>query len=174
MKTGEFLAQRMSKAVASTCSAHFLCDAIKSMIELTTEKLSLDALINAVAHAGAGAIATFTGTVRDYGVRETGESSATSYLEYSCYETMARRELEKIAAQAQEQWPIRCAISHRLGHLKIGEASVMIAVAGAHRGETFEACRWIIDTLKKRVPIWKKEVAPDGEWWVEAPSEITE
>ncbi len=143
------------------------------MIELTTEKLSLDALTNAVAHAGAGAIATFIGTVRDHGVRD-GQSSATSHLEYSAYEAMARREMATILDEAQQRWPVRCAIAHRLGRLEIGEASVMVAVASAHRGESFEACRWVIDTLKKRVPIWKKEVAPDGDWWVEAPSEIAD
>lgn len=142
------------------------------MIELTTEPLKLDVLIEATAHAGAGAIATFIGTVRDHGVRESGQSSATSYLKYTAYEAMARREMEKILVEAQEKWPIRAAIAHRLGRLEIGEASVMIAVASAHRGESFEACRWMIDTVKKRVPIWKKEVAPDGDWWVEVPGEI--
>lgn len=140
------------------------------MIQLTTDELKLNVLTAAVAHAGAGAIATFIGTVRDHGVRD-GQSSATSYLEYSAYEAMARSEMEKILREAQEKWPIRCSIAHRLGRLEIGEASVMIAVASAHRGESFEACRWIIDTVKKRVPIWKKEVAPAGDWWVEAPNE---
>ena len=138
------------------------------MIELTTEKLELNLLIDAVAHAGAGAIATFIGTVRDHAPTDCGVR-ATSYLEYSAYEPMARREMEKILSEAQEKWPVRGAIAHRLGRLEIGEASVMIAVTSAHRGESFEACRWMIDTVKKRVPIWKKEVAPDGDWWVEAP-----
>ena len=143
------------------------------MIQLTTEALNLNLLIEAVAHAGAGAIATFIGTVRDHAPTESGVR-ATSYLEYSAYETMAQREMEKILDEAQEKWPVRCAVAHRLGRLEIGEASVMIAVASAHRGESFEACRWVIDTVKKQVPIWKKEVAPDGDWWVEAPAAMND
>jgi molybdopterin synthase catalytic subunit len=81
---------------------------------------------------------------------------------------MAEREMEKIAEAAAAQWPgARVAMAHRVGHLQIGELAVVIAAAAPHRAEAFAACRYAIDTLKQRVPIWKKEVAVDGEYWVE-------
>jgi molybdopterin synthase catalytic subunit len=81
---------------------------------------------------------------------------------------MAEREMDKIAAEAARRWPgARVAIAHRSGHLEVGEAAVAIAAAAAHREEAFAACRFAIDELKKTVPIWKKEFATDGEYWVE-------
>jgi molybdopterin synthase catalytic subunit len=81
---------------------------------------------------------------------------------------MAEREMRKIADAAAERWPgVQVAIAHRAGHLAIGELAVVIAAAAPHRGDAFEACRFAIDTLKQTVPIWKKEVATDGEYWVD-------
>jgi molybdopterin synthase catalytic subunit len=81
---------------------------------------------------------------------------------------MAEREMQRIADAAAERWPgTRVAIAHRAGHLEIGDLAVVIAVAAPHRAEAFEACRYAIDTLKETVPIWKKEVATDGEYWVD-------
>ncbi len=116
-----------------------------------------------VAGADAGGVVTFVGNVRD---RARGRS--IEYLEYEAYPEMAEREMQKIADEAALRWPgVRVAIAHRTGHLEIGEAAVVIAAAAPHRAEAFEACRFAIDTLKQTVPIWKKEVATDGEYWVD-------
>ena len=81
---------------------------------------------------------------------------------------MALRQMEQLAEEARGRWPITdVAIVHRLGHLKVGEVSVVIAVAAAHRGEAFDACEWVIDELKRTVPIWKKEIYTEGEAWVD-------
>lgn len=96
----------------------------------------------------------------------TGER-ATASLDYECYPEMARRKLAELEQTARERWPIiECAIIHRLGHLEIEEASVAVAVSSPHRGDAFECGRWLIDTLKEEVPIWKQENWADGthEW----------
>ena len=110
-----------------------------------------------------GGVVTFVGAVRD---RARGRD--IEYLEYEAYPEMAIREMDKIVQQAAERWPgTRVAIAHRTGHLEIGDAAVVIAAASAHRAEAFLACRFAIDTLKQTVPIWKKEVAVDGQYWVD-------
>jgi molybdopterin synthase catalytic subunit len=111
----------------------------------------------------AGGVVTFVGAVRDH-----SRGHSIKYLEYEAYPEMAEREMQKIADQAAERWPgTRVAIAHRIGHLEIGDAAVVIAAAAPHRGEAFEACRFAIDTLKVTVPIWKKEMAIDGAYWVD-------
>jgi molybdopterin synthase catalytic subunit len=128
-------------------------------------------LEHAVAHAGAGAVCSFAGVVRDHNLGRT-----IQYLEYEAYEEMALAAMERIAERAVESWPeVRIAIAHRLGRLEIGETSVAIAASHPHRAEAFAACRFAIDTLKAEVPIWKKEVWADGSHWVEgyAPSPLT-
>ncbi len=116
-----------------------------------------------VSGADAGGIVTFVGNVRDH-----ARGRSIQYLEYEAYPEMAEREMQKISDAAGERWPgTRVAIAHRTGHLEIGEAAVVIAAAAPHRAEAFEACRFAIDTLKQTVPIWKKEVATDGEYWVD-------
>ena len=137
---------------------------------LTHEVLKVATITALVEHAAAGALTTFGGVVRD-NAQFAGQNRRVAYLEYSAYEAMARRELEKVWAQVEAKWPVRCAVAHRLGRLEIGEMSVFIAVAGGHRGEAFEACRWAIDEIKRTVPIWKKEVGTDGVWWVEDPTQ---
>ena len=118
-----------------------------------------------------GAAVVFEGVVRNQ-----TRGRKTLYLEYEGYETMALRELESLAAQALEQFRIRdVALVHRLGRLEIGETSVLVAVVSAHRAAAFDACRWLIDTLKRRVPIWKKEYFEDGAVWADGepfPGEI--
>jgi MoaE-MoaD fusion protein len=110
-----------------------------------------------------GGIVSFVGTVRD-----ASRGHAIRHLEYEAYPGMAEREMEKIAQAAAAQWPgARVAMAHRTGHLAIGDVAVVIAAAAPHRAEAFAACRFAIDTLKQQVPIWKKEVAVDGEYWVE-------
>jgi molybdopterin synthase catalytic subunit len=111
----------------------------------------------------AGGLVTFVGRVRD-----NARGHSIQYLEYEAYPEMAEREMEKIAAQATQKWPgTRVAIAHRVGRLEIGEAAVVVVAAAPHRAEAFEACRFAIDMLKQTVPIWKKEMATDGEYWVD-------
>lgn len=125
--------------------------------------LSLDALLAEVVGPDCGGVATFTGIVRDH-----ARGERIDHLEYEAYVPMAERELRKIVAQAKERWPdVRVAVAHRIGQLAIGDAAVMIAAAAPHRAEAFEACRFTIDTLKATVPIWKKEFATSGAYWVE-------
>src|SRR5581483_1504757 len=118
-----------------------------------------------------GAIVMFDGIVRNH-----SRGRKTLYLDYEAYEPMALAEMAKLRAQALEKFAVReAAIVHRLGRLEVGESSVFIAVFSAHRAAAFEACRWIIDTLKKTVPIWKKEYFEDGAVWADGepfPAEI--
>jgi molybdopterin synthase catalytic subunit len=136
------------------------------MIELCDEALSPERCLEAVRVAGSGGIVTFIGCVRDH-----SEGKSVSYLEYEAYEPMAVAKLRQVADEACERWPVqRVAIQHRVGRLEIGEDAVVIAVACPHRGDAFEACRYIIDRIKEIVPIWKKEHGPDGATWVGGPT----
>jgi molybdopterin converting factor subunit 1 len=120
-------------------------------------------VISRVSGPDAGGVVSFVGNVR-----EVARGHEIEYLEYEAYPEMAEREMEKIAEEAALQWPgTRVAIAHRVGHLEIGEAAVVVVAASAHREEAFAACRFAIDTLKVRVPIWKREVARDGAYWVD-------
>ena len=118
-----------------------------------------------------GAALVFEGVVRNQ-----TRGRKTLYLDYEAYEAMALGQMESLAGQALQQFQVRnVAIVHRLGRLEIGETSVLIAVASAHRAAAFDACRWLIDTLKRSVPIWKKEYFEDGAVWADGepfPSEI--
>ncbi len=112
-----------------------------------------------------GALCLFVGVVRN----ENG-GRPVRYLEYEAYEEMAIPLMEQIAADVRGRWPVtEVRLAHRLGRLEIGEASVAVAVASPHRAEAFAACRFAIDTLKARVPIWKKEYYADGSAWLEGP-----
>jgi MoaE-MoaD fusion protein len=118
-----------------------------------------------------GAAVAFEGVVRNQ-----TRGRRTLYLDYEAYEEMALRQMEGLAEQALKQFKVRdVALVHRLGRLEIGETSVLIVVASAHRATAFEACRWLIDTLKRTVPIWKKEYFEDGAVWADGeafPEEI--
>jgi len=118
-----------------------------------------------------GALAMFDGIVRN-----NSRGRKTLYLEYEAYEQMALKQMEELIEEALKKFPARDArIVHRLGRIEIGESSVFIAVASAHRAAAFDACRWLIDTLKKTVPIWKREVFEDGAVWADGepfPEEI--
>ena len=118
-----------------------------------------------------GAALVFEGIVRNQ-----TRGRKTLYLDYEAYEEMALEQMESLAAEAVRQFQIRdVAILHRLGRLEIGETSVLIVVASAHRAAAFDACRWLIDTLKRTVPIWKKEYFEDGAVWADGepfPAEI--
>ena len=130
---------------------------------LSQDPLDEAEIVKRVSALDTGGIVTFVGTVRDH-----ARGHAIEFLEYEAYPEMAEREMEKIADEAAARWPgTRVAIAHRVGHLEIGDAAVVIAACAPHRAEAFEACRFAIDTLKVTVPIWKKEVAVDGEYWVD-------
>ena len=136
---------------------------MEPFIQLTREPLNRDALIEAVSHPGAGGLVAFEGVVRD-----NARGKQIRYLEYDAYPEMAEQQIRTIIAEAERHWSVEhVAVAHRFGRLEIGEASVIIVVATPHRAEAFDACRYIIDTLKTTVPIWKKEVATNGEEWVE-------
>ncbi|MFQ6057505.1 MAG: molybdenum cofactor biosynthesis protein MoaE [Anaerolineae bacterium] len=133
------------------------------MFKITKDEIAVEAVIQAVEHPGAGAIATFVGTVRDQ-----SQGRRVLYLEYDAYPEMAEKTLRQIGEEIRKRWGLeRVAIVHRIGRLEIGEASVAIAVAAPHRAEAFQACRYAIDRLKEIVPVWKKEVWEGGEYWVE-------
>ena len=128
------------------------------MIELVEHSISTDVVLGRVHAPLAGAVVLFLGTTREI----TGERKTAS-LDYECYAQMARRKLEELEAEARRKWPlIECVIVHRVGHLAIGEASVAVAVSTPHRQDAFEAAKWLIDTLKEVVPIWKRENWADG------------
>ena len=137
-------------------------------IEVTAEVLSERATAEAVADPGAGAVALFSGIVRD----QTG-GRRVKFLEYEAHAPMALAKMREIAAAIRARWPgtLRVALVHRVGRLEIGESSVMIAVSSPHRRAAFEACHFAIDTLKETVPVWKKEYFEDGEVWVGLQSE---
>ena len=132
------------------------------MYRVTEKALNLQELIAFVSDPEAGAIATFIGTARNH-----NEGRKVLSLEYDAYPEMAEKELAQLGQEAQEQWKLcRVAIVHRIGPVQVGEASVMIAVSAAHRQDAFTACRFAIEEIKKRVPIWKKEVFKGGEVWI--------
>lgn len=139
--------------------------------EITDRPISLDDVAARVSAPELGGITLFVGTVR--GITRPGRADQfmTDYLEYEAYPEMAEASFAQIAAEAQARWPDigAVAVVHRVGRLEVGEASVAIAVAAAHRANTFDACHYIIDRIKQIAPIWKKEVGPDGVSWVEGP-----
>jgi molybdopterin synthase catalytic subunit len=130
---------------------------------LTDLPLNLGALIGQVQSAERGGIACFVGNVRNH-----HDGRTVLRLEYEAYRPMAEAECARIVAEAEARWPVSVALQHRLGLLAIGDSAVAIAVAGAHRDEAFAACRQVIEEVKRRVPIWKRETYADGtEAWVD-------
>ena len=132
-------------------------------IKLVREPIDLAGIQAEIKAGGDGAVCVFDGIVRD-----NTRGRATLHLDYEAYEEMAMRQMAELRFAAIEKFGVRdVAIVHRLGRLLVGETSVLIVVASAHRGAAFEACRWVIDTLKKTVPIWKREQFVDGAVWVD-------
>lgn len=132
------------------------------MIEITEQPIDYAAATERVRSNRAGAVCAFLGTVREI----TGDR-ATSSLDYEAYPAMALAKMAELEAEARRRWPIiEAALVHRVGHLGLGEISVVVAVSTPHRADAFEACRWLMDTFKEVVPIWKKENWADGttEW----------
>jgi molybdopterin synthase catalytic subunit len=154
---------RYSREPSCSFEEHNLPDATFIMIQLTREAIDYHGLTEAVRDPHHGAVVLFLGTVRDM----TGEDR-TLRLEYEAYEPMAAKKLQEILAQVQQQWPgAKVAIVHRLGVLEVGEVSVAVAVSTPHRAEAFAACRYVMEAIKADVPIWKKDIGPEGkEQWV--------
>ena len=133
------------------------------VIALVREPIDAEKLVAAAKHGEDGAVTVFDGIVRN-----NTRGRQTLHLDYEAYEEMALKQMKGLASQAREQFSVRhVTIVHRLGRLVVGETSVLIVVASAHRGAAFDACRWLIDTLKKTVPIWKKETFVDGVVWAD-------
>jgi len=132
------------------------------VFRIVEEEIFLPSVLNAVEDDTAGAVVTFIGRVRSH-----AEGKRVRALEYEAYAEMAERKFAEIGAEIRRRWNVnRVAIVHRVGHLKVGETSVIIAVSAPHRAEAFDACRYAIDRIKKIVPIWKKEICEEGENWV--------
>lgn len=137
---------------------------VKPAFQVIDGPICADDVIRRVADPGNGAICVFYGVVRNHAV----SGRATRYLEYEAYREMAEAKMAEIAEEIRAKWGIeRLAMTHRTGRLEIGEPSVVIAVGTPHRAQAFDACEYAIDRLKEIVPIWKKEIGPDGTEWVE-------
>jgi molybdopterin synthase catalytic subunit len=132
-------------------------------IEIIDTPIPAEEIVAAIKQGGDGAVCIFDGIVRD-----NTRGRRTLFLDYEAYREMALTQMQGLAAEAASRFGVRqIALVHRLGRLQVGETSVLIAVASAHRGAAFDACRWLIDTLKKTVPIWKRETFADGVVWAD-------
>ena len=130
---------------------------------LTADPINVAALAAGVADAAHGAVATFTGIVRDH-----HQGRAVERLEYSAWPEMAESVAREILEEARRRWPVTVALRHRTGVLAIGDVAVAVAVGGPHRAEAFDACRWVIEEIKARLPVWKREQYADGSVaWVD-------
>lgn len=142
-------------------------------VTIIREKIDAAALLEKIKRSADGAVVVFEGVVRD-----NSRGRRTLFLDYETYEPMALKQLSALVEQALAQFRVRnVAIVHRVGRLQIGETSVLIVVASAHRSAAFDACRWLIDTLKQTVPIWKKEHFEDGAVWADGepfPAELAQ
>jgi molybdopterin synthase catalytic subunit len=131
------------------------------IVEIVDERIDAEAIVSAMKADNDGAVCVFDGIVRD-----NTRGRRTLHLDYEAYREMALEQMKKLGVDVVERFGVRdVALVHRLGRLMIGETSVLIVVASAHRAAAFDACRWLIDTLKKTVPIWKKETFADGVVW---------
>jgi len=136
------------------------------MIDITDKSIDVNEVIRVASALGAGAVNVFIGTVRD-----TALNKKVVWLEYEAYESMAVAATRKILEEAAGRWELMgWAVSHRVGTLKPGEVAVVVAVSTKHRRASFEACQYVIDKLKEKVPIFKKEVFEDGAEWISASS----
>jgi molybdopterin synthase catalytic subunit len=133
------------------------------LVQIVREPIQTEKIVSAIKSGGDGAVCVFDGIVRD-----NTRGRATLHLDYEAYEEMALRQMHMLREEAIARFGVReIAIVHRLGRLFVGETSVLIAVASGHRGAAFDACRYVIDTLKKTVPIWKREQFADGAVWAD-------
>jgi molybdopterin synthase catalytic subunit len=150
-------------AILPPVSGGLASESAAPLIALVREPIDASAIERSIKSGADGAVCVFDGIVRD-----NSRGRRTLHLDYEAYEEMALQQMHLLRAEAIEHFDVRdVAIVHRLGRLVVGETSVFIAVASAHRGASFDACRWVIDTLKKTVPIWKKEQFVDGAAWAD-------
>jgi molybdopterin synthase catalytic subunit/molybdopterin converting factor small subunit len=153
----------VSGGAADTAKTFDASEQEATVIALTRERIEAEALVSAAKRGEDGAVVVFDGIVRNH-----TRGRRTLYLDYEAYEEMAAKQMGELAGQARAQFGVRqVTMIHRLGRLEVGETSVLIVVAAAHRAQAYEASRWLIDTLKKTVPIWKKETFADGAVWVD-------
>ena len=139
------------------------------MIKITEKPIDVQKVIDTASSLGAGAVNVFIGTVRN-----NAHNKNVLWLEYEAYETMAVAEIRKIIEDASHRWPLLgWAVSHRIGTLRPGEVAVVVSISTPHRKDSFDACQYIMDTIKEKAPIWKKEVFEDGEEWVAARPETS-
>lgn len=146
--------------------ACFICSRYSSnhmnVFRLSHQKLEIVTIRELISDASCGAHVIFDGTVRSQ-----SHGRNVTALEFEAYEPMVYAELEKIALEIQDRWPVQnIVLFHRLGRCEIGESPVIAAISSPHREEAFAACAWLMNRLKERVPIWKKEIFTDGEHWV--------
>lgn len=132
-----------------------------SFVAIREEVLSIDEALDHVRHASAGGVDLFLGIVRD-----RSEGRDVTRLEYSAYASMALREMQAIADEVEQEFDVRACALHRVGSLSVGDVAVICVASAVHRDEAFRACRALIDRIKERVPIWKRELGPDGAAWV--------
>jgi molybdopterin synthase catalytic subunit len=136
---------------------------VADVIKITREDFSIDDVLHRLRTGSMGALVTFVGSVRD-----EVEGKSVDRIEIQIYEEMALKQLEAIRSEAMERFGVEeVDIIHRFGSLNICENIMIIAVGAAHRAEAFDACRYVLENIKKRVPIWKKEITPEGGFWVE-------
>jgi molybdopterin synthase catalytic subunit len=135
------------------------------LVVVSSDPIEATLLVSAVGRSAAGAVVVFLGTVRDHSAERDGVIA----LEYEAYTGVVERSISEVVDEARQRWPLQAvAIAHRIGRLAVGEVTVGVAVSAPHRPEAFEAARYLIDELKRRAPIWKKEITEDGdEGWVE-------
>lgn len=133
------------------------------LVEIIDDPIDSRGVMEGIKAGSDGAVCIFDGIVRD-----NTRGRQTLYLDYEAYRDMALEQMRRLASDAIEKFGVRdVALVHRLGRLNVGESSVLVVVASAHRGAAFDACRWLIDTLKKTVPIWKRETFADGVVWAD-------
>lgn len=138
------------------------------LIRVTGDPLDPAEAVASVGSPEAGAISVFLGVVRN-----NNQGRAVDHLVYEAYDAMAERVMREIAEEARERFElIGCAVLHRTGRLEIGETSLLIAISSGHRAASFEGGHWLVNEIKKRVPVWKKEVWEDGEEWIEGPESL--
>lgn len=168
--SGSYLAVEAHSVNIPTCWFYITDQGKKRLLvsesvvtRLTRDPIDAQTLVTAAKHPEDGALVVFDGIVRNH-----SRGRQTLHLDYEAYEDMAAKQIAALAAEARTKFGVRhVTIVHRLGRLGIGETSVLIVVASAHRAPAYEASRWLIDTLKKTVPIWKKETFADGAVWAD-------
>ena len=132
------------------------------MSTITCDPIEPATVLAAVQRPGNGGIVLFLGTVRDH-----ADGRAVTAIDYDAHERLADRAMRAVVTEAREHWPtVDLEVAHRVGHLEVGEISVAVAAGSPHRAEAFAAARFVIDTLKERVPVWKKELSPEGDEWI--------